>query len=384
VRCYVGGSRPPDQVDPIASVARRSDSELVRRLEELGGTPAGLLDVPELRELLLPVLRADFEWLDTYRFQPDAPLPVPVVGFAGAVDPVVRPGTMVGWCRHTAAGFRLHTVPGDHFFLHAEASRVLELIAADLLPAVTSRRAGGARPAGTPPSGGAAARLTPPEPDEVHIWLAAVDKLPGLARASAELSTSEAAHAARIHDETDRQRFVARRVLLRRLLRRYGVDVGDLPPGPHGRPEAEPRIRFCVSHSADLVLLGFATGQDIGVGVERVRPDAARSGEGLLHPDEQAEFADLPDAERPSAALRTLAAKEAVLKAAGLRVEPSRFGFAGQSGEVWRPQAPSDLAGLAPWRVTTLALDGAFGAVAVTGRSWRLRFETVEIEEVGA
>ena len=57
-----------------------------------GGLPAGLLDHPELVELLLPLLRADFGRVDDYRYGPEEPLPVPIVAFAGARRPGGQPG----------------------------------------------------------------------------------------------------------------------------------------------------------------------------------------------------------------------------------------------------------------------------------------------------
>lgn len=135
-RFYVGGSRPPDLEESLVRIVDLPDDGFVRGLEALGGTPPGALDVPELRELLLPLLRADFGWIDGYRYHDEDPLPVPIVGFAGQADPSVTPDLMAGWERHTGAGFRLHTVPGDHFFLVGDLARVTAAISEDLLGAV--------------------------------------------------------------------------------------------------------------------------------------------------------------------------------------------------------------------------------------------------------
>src|SRR5215510_3567397 len=48
--------------------------EFIAELRRLNGTPPELLDVPDARELFLPLLRADFELVDTYRYEPEAPL----------------------------------------------------------------------------------------------------------------------------------------------------------------------------------------------------------------------------------------------------------------------------------------------------------------------
>jgi len=136
VRFYVAASRPPDLDEPIVRMADLPDDDFVRGLENLGGTPTGALDFPELRELLLPVLRADFKWIDGYRYEPGAPLDVPIVGFAGLSDASVPPELMGGWDNHTSGGFQLHTAPGDHFFLHSSAAQVTRIILLDLLEAI--------------------------------------------------------------------------------------------------------------------------------------------------------------------------------------------------------------------------------------------------------
>jgi surfactin synthase thioesterase subunit len=139
-RLYVGGSRPPDVPDPLAAIARLPDQDFVGRLVELGESTLDALDVPELRELMLPILRADFGWLNRYVYRDEPPLPVPVVAFAGAADPVVEPALMDGWSRHTSAGFHRHVLPGDHFFLDGSAPRLAALVVADLLAQPGSNR----------------------------------------------------------------------------------------------------------------------------------------------------------------------------------------------------------------------------------------------------
>jgi surfactin synthase thioesterase subunit len=146
LRLYVGGCRPPEMAgppDPYAGLSRLGEEELVARLAGLGGMPEALLAEPELLDLVLPAVRADFAWLDGYRYRPEPPLPVPIVAFAGDADPVATPLDMRGWARHTSAGFSLRTEPGDHFFLHPRREPLAAAVRADLLAAVARARAGG-------------------------------------------------------------------------------------------------------------------------------------------------------------------------------------------------------------------------------------------------
>ncbi|MGY0231935.1 thioesterase domain-containing protein [Longispora urticae] len=199
-RFYVGASRPPDLVEPIARIADLPDDAFVRGLEELGGTPVGVLDVPELREMLLPVLRADFAWIDGYRYEDEEPLAVPVVGFAGGADRSVPPELMAGWDRHTGAGFRLHTLPGDHFFLNADMARVVELISADLLGAVDGSAAKSPTRRAAPPRPGPAPHHVPLPGTDWTVWRQALLRTTGFpADGLNRLTAADLAQAADAH-----------------------------------------------------------------------------------------------------------------------------------------------------------------------------------------
>lgn len=139
----VGGARPPDEVDPVLAILTLPDDGFARELVAMGGTPAEVMEHEELRELLLPTLRADFTWLRDTPVPAGGPLPVPITAYAGDADPVADPALLPGWQRHTSAGFTLRTVPGDHFLITDPPPELLEPLAADLLRA--ARAAGAAR-----------------------------------------------------------------------------------------------------------------------------------------------------------------------------------------------------------------------------------------------
>ncbi|CAM5567732.1 Polyketide synthase thioesterase domain-containing protein OS=Kitasatospora aureofaciens OX=1894 GN=GCM10010502_03690 PE=3 SV=1 [Kitasatospora aureofaciens] len=120
VHLFVSGCPRPDHPrggDIFDGLSRLPDAELLDRLVRGGGLPALVLDEPELLELVLPVCRADFGWLDAYDCGGEPPVPVPITAFVGTDDASARPEDAAGWAAHTTGPFTQHVVPGGHFFL---------------------------------------------------------------------------------------------------------------------------------------------------------------------------------------------------------------------------------------------------------------------------
>ncbi len=119
IHLFVGAARAPHLptvLTPISHLPQKDFLDAVQR--RYGGLPAALFDEPELLEMVLPVLRADFKAYEDYRYADSSILECPVTGFHGSLDPVVRNAAMSEWSRVTDGSFRLYIVDGDHFFLN--------------------------------------------------------------------------------------------------------------------------------------------------------------------------------------------------------------------------------------------------------------------------
>ncbi|MEU2801165.1 alpha/beta fold hydrolase [Streptomyces sp. NPDC006995] len=93
------------------------DDALIAEVRRLGGTDTRLLDDPDLRELVLPAIRADFSVVSGYAARPGVPVDCPVVGYVGDSDPAVGVDGVRGWARMAPAGFDLKVLSGGHFYL---------------------------------------------------------------------------------------------------------------------------------------------------------------------------------------------------------------------------------------------------------------------------
>jgi surfactin synthase thioesterase subunit len=108
------------------------DAEVLAAVRGLGGTGPAVLDDPELRDMVLPALRADYRALATYSATGTEPLPVAVTALVGDADPVVTVGEAAAWEAHTSRGFALKVFPGGHFYLDDRVAEVAAVVSSSL------------------------------------------------------------------------------------------------------------------------------------------------------------------------------------------------------------------------------------------------------------
>jgi medium-chain acyl-[acyl-carrier-protein] hydrolase len=130
---FVSGHRAPHLPDPNPPIHHLSDVLFIRELRRLKGTPEEVLEHVELRQLLLPVLRADFALCETYTYSVEGPLDCPIAVFGGLQDERVSRPELVAWREHTRVAYTLRMFPGDHFYLHGGRSSLLDAISHDLM-----------------------------------------------------------------------------------------------------------------------------------------------------------------------------------------------------------------------------------------------------------
>jgi 4'-phosphopantetheinyl transferase len=158
----------------------------------------------------------------------------------------------------------------------------------------------------------------------VDVWQVGLDREGLVEEARGLLSPDEAARASHLAAAAAR-RFVACRGQVRRILASYlPADPARLRfrYGPGGKPALDgpfDGLRFNVSHSGGLALVGVAWEREVGIDVECLdySGDFASLARAALSPAEHRRWAGLaPDAGR-SFLLRAWALKEAYFKATG-------------------------------------------------------------------
>jgi surfactin synthase thioesterase subunit len=126
---FVGASAPPVLGLLHPRIHDLPDEPFVAAVQErYSGIPQSVLNEPELMELFLPALKADFAAHETFDRSRLTRVSCPITAFAGLEDTIIQPAMMEEWARHTDSSFTLHAVPGDHFFLSTSRDLVLSRI----------------------------------------------------------------------------------------------------------------------------------------------------------------------------------------------------------------------------------------------------------------
>lgn len=230
-------------------------------------------------------------------------------------------------------------------------------------------------------------------PDDVHVWVTSLEAAPDeLRRCEALLSEDERIRASRFRRGADRSRFIVARATLRRVVGAYlnsspaglRFEYGSMGQPRLSRPEAELDLRFNLSHSRDLLLLGLSHGRAVGVDLEPVRPLPHRAAieRRLFSETERGVLAGLPAEHRSEAFFNGWTRKEAFAKATGegMWATMRRVEVALAPGEEPRLLSlDGSREAAAGWTLFHLEpASGFVGAVAAQGRPGKLSIRELE------
>lgn len=104
--------------------------EFFKMLKELGGCPEAVLAERELMELCEPIIRADFQAVETYRHTPGPPFDIPIAVLGGRADREVSEPDLQLWAKETTAGVSYHFFPGGHFYIFDQWPAIAGIVSA--------------------------------------------------------------------------------------------------------------------------------------------------------------------------------------------------------------------------------------------------------------
>jgi medium-chain acyl-[acyl-carrier-protein] hydrolase len=132
VHLFASGRAAPQLPPREPPAYNLPEKEFLEKLRTLNGTPQDVLEHPELIQLISPIIRADFEAIQTYTYTAGTPFKFPLTVFGGLQDDEITRDELEAWRAHALASFRLRMLPGDHFFLHSAQPLLLRTLTQEL------------------------------------------------------------------------------------------------------------------------------------------------------------------------------------------------------------------------------------------------------------
>jgi surfactin synthase thioesterase subunit len=129
VHMFFSGRFPPFIHDDREWLHTLPDDQFIDNICEIGGTTREVFKNKELREILLPVLRADYGMVERYRHQGEAVmLDCDITVFNGTHDTYVNNMDLRRWQECSRSACTFHEFDGDHFFIQPFKEEIAGII----------------------------------------------------------------------------------------------------------------------------------------------------------------------------------------------------------------------------------------------------------------
>ncbi len=98
-----------------------------KKIADLGGTPSEILEDEDMKDIFEPILRADFETVETFKYQAILPFEIPVNVIIGDQEDITLQDAWA-WQQETTIPIEVAQMAGKHFFIFSNAQKIVEVI----------------------------------------------------------------------------------------------------------------------------------------------------------------------------------------------------------------------------------------------------------------
>lgn len=131
---FLSGNSP--LIKNYAYISNLPDDLFLNKVIEFGGITQEMIEIKELMDMVLPVLRADFKMIEEYKKEnveyPKEVFSVPIIAFTGKKDKGVTSDDMNEWRKYTKGKFELYQFEGNHFFINEYYQEIIDIICSQL------------------------------------------------------------------------------------------------------------------------------------------------------------------------------------------------------------------------------------------------------------
>lgn len=125
---FLAAMRAPQTPGVHPPLSLLPDDMFLQQIEHYYQPQNEAWNIPELRELFLPLLRDDFVLAENYTYRDDELLSCPIDVFAGTGDRGAPPELTQHWSGQTTNTMEHHLYPGGHFFIDNAVKDIQKVI----------------------------------------------------------------------------------------------------------------------------------------------------------------------------------------------------------------------------------------------------------------
>jgi medium-chain acyl-[acyl-carrier-protein] hydrolase len=129
---FVSARRAPQIPNSDPPTHNLPETDFIEELRRLEGTPPEVFQSEELLGLMMPLLRSDFELVETYNYISGRPLSCPITAMGGIDDKDVTREQLQAWCEVSSGKFLLRMFAGNHFFVYPAEAVVISAVIKEL------------------------------------------------------------------------------------------------------------------------------------------------------------------------------------------------------------------------------------------------------------
>jgi len=124
---FLSGGKAPSVLNAQPPKYKLPKAEFINCVKRLGGIAREILEEPELIDFFEPILRADFQALETYVYHPTTPFDIPMTILHGLADIEIAYQDLLAWQQETRQPIAIKVFQGGHFFIFDHLAQLGQL-----------------------------------------------------------------------------------------------------------------------------------------------------------------------------------------------------------------------------------------------------------------
>ncbi len=129
---FFSGSAGPSFDDGAPARHLLPQQDFIAELKKLGGIPEEIYSSPEMMLFFEPMLRADFQAVETYEHSQTPPFHIPITCMIGLEEKISLQDAS-SWEKETTSRVIVRQFPGNHFFIFDNEQIIMQLVTKTLL-----------------------------------------------------------------------------------------------------------------------------------------------------------------------------------------------------------------------------------------------------------